>query len=830
MVIKHLILFIGLLSALLNAQDSVAISQLNQEYGKYFVATIKSVSPSGQFLVKNNTNAYGMNNDFLLNTKSGKSEKIVSGKAYHFVDDQRLIIETYKGLSFFNLKNYEQTISLDQGEIKLINRNLVLTFHRREEVLSCYTASGKLLWKKDGVLSCELSSESKNIFYTTIDHLVKRNLESQKEFIANLTEQPAWMKVYGNEIWMYSKLDRRIDVKSFDSDLKSLNEAGIDIPDGYQLGYSPEFFEVRENRYFILPLLVTSKKTTNKKVKISYTLKNESPASPQLGIYDIETRKWLWKPNKTKENYISFFVNDKGDFLTYNIADDLVENKNNPILEISLVREYGKKIYSLGKMHSSKENFYFDDATNQLLYFKERQWWLYDLISGKSKKVFDSTIVLNDPSNNGLNEMPLNTVVKMTEDSKVIISSAYDLFLLDLKTGNYQRVTDGESYHIRYKLISENQSLRMGWNANPNVIDLNKDHYLSLFNEKNFHSGFAKLQKGKVSKIIYGDYNFGKLMRSGKAVYAMSQTYQHPLEVFELTSKESHKIFTDNESNSFNNAQLKFDLFQYKTSLKESNAVLLYPKDYNPIIKYPMIVQVYEDASKYILDPIIPNLHSTDGFNYSHFVRQGYFVLLPQLQYEQNKVADRFIESLTASVKESFKHANIDSSNVAVIGMSFGGYEAGLAMSNSSLFKTGSLGVMISDLIPYSFSYTNMFPEPNYIRSETQQHSITTSPFDDWNLYNNYSPLYHLKKMKQPVMIWFGGKDKNVPPAQSIAYFIGLKRLGKAGVLLEYPDEQHHIVNRENRLDLSVRIWQWMEYFLKNKPPADWIRPIIKKD
>lgn len=829
MVIKLLMLFIGLLSALLNAQDSVRVRQINEEYSRYFVAAIKSVSPSGQFLVKNNVNAYGMDDNFLINTKSGKSEKLINGKAYHFIDDQQLVIETFTGLSFVNLKDYALTTFSDQGEIKLINKNVVLTFHRKEGTLSCYTASGKLLWKKDEVLSCELFKDSNNIVYATNHQLFNRNLETQNELIANLTEKPAWLKIYGNEIWMYTKLDRRIDVKSFDSELKSLDENAFDLPDGYQLGSSPEFFGVRENRYFVLPLLVTSKKTTDKKVKISYTLKNESPAAPQLGIYDIKARQWLWKPNNTTENNISFFVSDKGDFLTYNISADLVENKNNPILEMSLVREYGRKTYALGKMHSSKENFYFDAVTNQLLYFKERQWWIYNLANGKSKKVFDSNVILNDPSNNGLNEMPLRPVVKTTDDSKVIISSAYDLFLLDLKTANYERITDGEPDHIKYKFSFENQSLGSGWNANPDMIDLNNDHFLSLFNEKNFHSGVAKLQKGKVSKVIYGDYNFGKLLRSGKSVYAMSKTYQHPLEVFEISSKRKQKIFTDNESNSFNNAQLKFDLFKYKTSLKESNAVLLYPKDYDPKLQYPMIVQVYEDASMYFLDPIIPNLHSTDGFNYSHYVQQGYFVLLPQLQYEQNKVADRFIESLTASVKQSFRHANIDRDNVAVIGMSFGGYEAGLAMSNTSLFKTGSLGVMISDLIPYSFSYTNMFPEPNYIRAETQQHSIAASPFDDWNLYNNYSPLYHLKKVKQPVMIWFGGKDKNVPPAQSIAYFIGLKRLGKAGVLLEYPDEQHHIVKRENRQDLSVRIWQWMEYFLKNKPPADWIKPIIKE-
>ncbi|RZJ86929.1 MAG: hypothetical protein EOO20_17225, partial [Chryseobacterium sp.] len=35
----------------------------------------------------------------------------------------------------------------------------------------------------------------------------------------------------------------------------------------------------------------------------------------------------------------------------------------------------------------------------------------------------------------------------------------------------------------------------------------------------------------------------------------------------------------------------------------------------------------------------------------------------------------------------------------------------------------------------------------------------------------------------------------------------------------------HAMISKESRQDLSVRMWQWMEHFLKGRPAADWIAP-----
>jgi dipeptidyl aminopeptidase/acylaminoacyl peptidase len=138
-------------------------------------------------------------------------------------------------------------------------------------------------------------------------------------------------------------------------------------------------------------------------------------------------------------------------------------------------------------------------------------------------------------------------------------------------------------------------------------------------------------------------------------------------------------------------------------------------------------------------------------------------------------------------------------------------------------------GVMVSDLVSHALSNSEMMmPMPNYMRAENQQHMMSMSMFDGWNSYLEDSPIYHMKSINAPILLWNGSNDKNVSPAQSKMFFLGMKRLQKKAVLLEYLNDSHNIVLPENQLDLDIKTWQWFDHYLKNKSPADWIAPIIK--
>ena len=42
--------------------------------------------------------------------------------------------------------------------------------------------------------------------------------------------------------------------------------------------------------------------------------------------------------------------------------------------------------------------------------------------------------------------------------------------------------------------------------------------------------------------------------------------------------------------------------------------------------------------------------------------------------------------------------------------------------------------------------------------------------------------------------------------------------------MLQYNDEDHNLVERRNRKDLSIRLSQFFDHYLKGAPAARWIR------
>lgn len=808
------------------SQDSITIKKVQEEYKKYYNIYVQNISNNGKYIIQNHTNEYGKNEDILYNTQTKESVSMPKGSDYHFVKEDYLLIEINGGVLCKNLKTLEET-TFSGFILKKVDaeKELFIVYSPKEKILQCLRLEGKIIWRKNKVLLMDVTP--KEVVYLESNQLVRKDILNGKENTsATLEDTPLWAKVDEKEVWVYCQSkEGNGSILLLNSKLQKIKERTIDIPEEYQLASRPQNgLEVRENRYLIVPLTrVTLQKPQSQKVKISYTLQNERVSTPQLGIYDTFLQEWSWLPKLKKGFEVSYFMNDKGDFVVYNPSEDKIENQGNLLVNMTLIRNYGKEQYSLGKAYSNRSNYYWDAGTESFIYFKDRKWWRKKIGENEEHELMDGySDVWNEPKYNGLTEAPIQSILTTNAPSKIIISGTFDLYLIDLKTLKINQLTKGEKDNVQYEIIPEQLEYHSSWEIKRGVVDLKKGFYLKMFNTKNYYSGLAQIKENKLVQIIYGAYNFFRFIKTENEVYGLSQCYEKPLEIYKMGSKVASKIY---QSPSFSNPNsFKIDLFTYSTPYKTSNAVLLYPKDYNPNVKYPMIVKVYEDTSKSILSPSVADLRSGDGFNEHHYVRQGYFVLLPQLQYASQEVAERYILSLEASVKTALTRASIDKERMAVVGMSFGGYEAALAMSNTSLFRTGSIGVMISDLITFGFSYNNMLPNPNYERVENGQNSMLKSPFEDWENYVKQSPLYHIPKINQPILLWGGMDDKNVLPFQTKAYFSGLKRMSKEAVLLEYPNEGHYLKQSQNKDDLNIRTWQWMEHYLKGKEAPEWVK------
>ena len=74
--------------------------------------------------------------------------------------------------------------------------------------------------------------------------------------------------------------------------------------------------------------------------------------------------------------------------------------------------------------------------------------------------------------------------------------------------------------------------------------------------------------------------------------------------------------------------------------------------------------------------------------------------------------------------------------------------------------------------------------------------------------------------------------DGAVPYYQGIEFFMGLRRLNKPAWLLVYNKEAHNLRKEKNMRDLTIRMYQFFDHYLKGAPAPKWMTdgvPYIKK-
>ena len=107
---------------------------------------------------------------------------------------------------------------------------------------------------------------------------------------------------------------------------------------------------------------------------------------------------------------------------------------------------------------------------------------------------------------------------------------------------------------------------------------------------------------------------------------------------------------------------------------------------------------------------------------------------------------------------------------------------------------------------------------------EGSQSRVGKTLWDGLDLYIENSPLFFADKVETPVLIMHNDKDDAVPWYQGIEFFTALRRLGKPSWLLQYNDEVHNLSRRANSKDLSIRLEQFFNHYLKGAPMPVWMK------
>lgn len=496
--------------------------------------------------------------------------------------------------------------------------------------------------------------------------------------------------------------------------------------------------------------------------------------------------------------------------------DIYVTNLNNGEKKL-IIKQY---LSESSKMQSSPSGKFIS-------YFKDTNWWIYDVINDIHRNLTATNQAIFQQEQHDYNTVaPSYGFAGWSPDEKTLyFYDKFDIWACSTNGKFLKRLTRGKEKKLRLRLQfpPENNSITTAYfNQKVNYVDLKKKVIVYGVSEDFEQNAYFLLGEDKVEEEIvmmkHQVKNLVKAEKNSSFIYTKEDTNLPPVLVWQETKSRKKQIVFQSNQHYLKFGTSKAVRIQYSNSEgKKINGILFYPFNYNPEYKYPMIVYVYEKLISNLHTYVNPTLYEFVGFNLTNYTSQGYFVLYPDIHYQLGKVPFNATDQVIAATNEAISSASIDSSRIGLIGHSFGGYQTNFIISQTNLFKCAVSGSSLVDNVSSYLSYNERLKTPNYFMSEYHQQRIPLSLFDNWENYLYNSPIYYAKKIETPLLTWSGDKDTIVPHTQIMMLYFALRRLNKKNTMILYPNENHFISNPKNQEDLSNKIKNWFDHYLKDK-------------
>jgi dipeptidyl aminopeptidase/acylaminoacyl peptidase len=454
-----------------------------------------------------------------------------------------------------------------------------------------------------------------------------------------------------------------------------------------------------------------------------------------------------------------------------------------------------------------------------------KQYFTYEVATGTTRNITQKiTTPLYDDEDDHPDDPPSWGITGWVEDdASVLVNDRYDMWLVDpagIKPPVNMTAGYGRQHKTVFRYLRTDREARF----------IKKDEVLVLsgFNRINKYDGFFRKQVGVAGapELLHtGPYATLQLQKAKKANQYLfaKMSVQEPPDVYASADLKSFTKLSALNPQQKEYNWLTAELVKWKMfDGKEAEGLLFKPENFDPKKKYPVIFYFYEKNAD--------NLHvyrapspSASTVNIAYFVSNGYLVFDPNIYYKNGEPGESAYNSVVSAAKYMAKMPWVDSTKMAIQGQSWGGYQVAYLVTRTKMFAAAGAGAPVANMtsayggIRWGTGLNRQF---QYERSQSR---IGASLWQKPELYIKNSPLFKADKVTTPLLIMHNDADGAVPWYQGIEYFTALRRLGKKVWMLQYNGEDHNLVERRNRKDLSIRLAQFFDYHLKGAPPAKWI-------
>lgn len=422
-----------------------------------------------------------------------------------------------------------------------------------------------------------------------------------------------------------------------------------------------------------------------------------------------------------------------------------------------------------------------------------------------------------------------------TDDGRMVVSDSRDLWVLDVDgKGKAYCLTEGIG-RLRNWTFSIQSFPR-----EDDIVGIATDGpiLLKVVDRGSYASGFFRdsfRPNQPAEMLMMGDYSVDVATKAEDAntLAIRRQTFVEYPEVW-LTnlSFESPRKVTETNPQQKEYLWGKSELVNWISAdgvpLK---GVLIKPENFDPAKKYPMIVYFYEVSSNEVHTHRVPS-PSASTINPTMFASNGYLVFMPDIPYTIGYPGESAEKAIISGTLEVLRRGYVDSKRIGIQGQSWGGYQVMHLITRTKLYAAAGAGAAVSNM---TSAYGGIRLGSGLVRQfqyEVGQSRIGGSIWDTPLRYLENSPLFWADKVETPVLMMNNDADDAVPFQQGVEMFTALRRLGKRAWMLNYVGDKHNLTNRANRKDLSIRMHQFFDHYLKGAPMPKWMAeglPAVKK-
>jgi dienelactone hydrolase len=470
------------------------------------------------------------------------------------------------------------------------------------------------------------------------------------------------------------------------------------------------------------------------------------------------------------------------------------------------------------------EAFILSPDEQYVLFFDpvQRNYFSYERVTGKIRNLTSSIngkwTALDREDEPKPAYYPLGIGGFFKNSNSVLLYGQYDVFKVDL-SGKEAPVNLTNGYGQKYHII-----FRLAMKGPYRPHEIGDAQLFSTFNTTTKEAGFYEIAKGSdPGKLTMQPAKFTDPIKAEDSnIYMVKRMDVSRFPNLYLTSdfrnfKPVTDIHPEEKYNWMSSELISFTCLDGSVT----QGVLYKPQDFNPNKKYPLIFYFYEQLSDDLHEYMEP-VPSEGTLDIPLYVSNGYLVFTPDIHYKVGHPGQSAYNTIIAAANYLKQKPYVDGKKMALQGMSFGGFQTNYIITHSHLFAAAMSASGMTDFVSiYNSVIGNGSSRQR--QYELYRDRIGATLWERPDLYIENSPILRANFVQTPLLMMANNNDGDVPHQQGIEFFTGLRRLGKKVWMLQYDGQEHGLGGPTAPYDLSTRMFQFFNHYLKGAPAPVWM-------